>query len=393
MYGTIESTHNKITDKIKTVRCHLDVLIRMATALTTCTVPITSPTSKKAIKYANWRSIVDSLHFHMTMGRLDALREEYDLTVAPILGAYYRNQDEAKITKDYYRCITSINISGRLDLEISVIRKGACILAKLHRSTAPADKIADYLAKTQQLVIDLPLERQNWEVCKCGGRMQINPELSERQCLSPDCMRVKKIVGAVFRDDQFYPTDGQKTKHGGYDTSRHYRFWMERLQALEPRGYTDEEEARIRACIAVDRISRHDLTCERMRKILKDPSVNATHLNDHAALLVKLCGGRAPPQLTMNEFRTCSVRFNRAMKLYEIVNTDDGNKPYYPYFIYKILEHMFRNDPEKLRLIDYIHLQSRETVIKNDKYFEQMCELALPEDGLVYTPTDPAGRL
>jgi hypothetical protein len=58
------------------------------------------------------------------------------------------------------------------------------------------------------------------------------------------------------------------------------------------------------------------------------------------------------------------------MKLYDMVNPEGGNKPYYPYFIYKILEEMFKDNAEKSRLLDYIHLQSRETVIKNDKYYQ-----------------------
>ncbi len=87
------------------------------------------------------------------------------------------------------------------------------------------------------------------------------------------------------------------------------------------------------------------------------------------------------------------MRFNKAMRLYDIVVPGGGNKPYYPYFIYKIMEYEFRNKPEKLRLLDFIHLQSRETVIKNDKLFKRMCELADKNDGLVYEPTDPGGRV
>jgi hypothetical protein len=81
------------------------------------------------------------------------------------------------------------------------------------------------------------------------------------------------------------------------------------------------------------------------------------------------------------------------MILYKEVHPEEGNIPYYPYFFLQIFKQLFRNNPEKLRIIQYIHLQSRETVTKNDITFQQMCAKATPDDGFVYSPTDPAGCL
>jgi hypothetical protein len=75
------------------------------------------------------------------------------------------------------------------------------------------------------------------------------------------------------------------------------------------------------------------------------------------------------------------------MSLYEQVATEGGNKPYYPYFIYKLYEDEFKDDPAKLRILEYIHLQSKDTVTKNDIIYRSIAELAPPEDGIVYRPT------
>lgn len=390
MIGTIESTHSKITDRLNLIYRELTTLHDLCEQLLTHRDGKAG--IKKQAKYQNWQRTIDSMMFNLCRETADLISADYDLGVATILGVYYSTSEESRATKEYYRVVISNNIIGRLHNLMNKIRNSAIILSKMHRSLTPAERCSNELAKAMKIPIDVPIEKKQWEMCKCGARMQIVPEVSELHCTNESCGRQKTIIGAVFRDDQYYPQDGQKTKHGGYDTSRHYRFWMERLQASEAKAFTDLELAKIEKYIVVTGICRRDLTCERMRDILKDPSVASTHLNDHAPLLVKMFGGPAPPQLSFAEYRTCSIRFNRAMKLYDLVNPTGGNKPYYPYFIYKILEVMFKDDHEKLRLIDYIHLQSRETVIKNDNHFKKMCELASPDDGLVYSPTDPAGR-
>lgn len=396
MFGTVESIHLKICEKFKLLSAsHHEITIAVDKLLLKCV-----DVGKKASKYDEWRQCITGQKLISQCAEIETIMKEYNLGVASSLCMYYTsspgriNNEDRKATKNYYRAITTMNIQGRIIVLTNKLARSATAIAKLHISVRVLEQCAAKLIQSLHTPVDVPLEKQNWEQCKCGGRMQIIPEVSERRCTNPECCRIKSIIGAVFRDEQFYLADGQKTKQGGYDTGRHYKFWIERLQALEQKEFPDEKITAITRCIKNDRYVPQELTCEIMRKILKDPSVNATKLNDHAALLVKMFGGRPPPQLTSSEHRTCSVRFNRAMKLYDQVNDgDDGNKPYYPYFIYKILEEMFKNNPEKLRLIDYVHLQSRETVTKNDKDFRQMCDLADPEDGLVYTPTNPAGRM
>lgn len=398
MFSTIESVHVRIIDKIDRLKKSIDDIREIYDMINN--VLKTQRSSKKNTEMIQY---MDGIHINILVDSLEIIEKNYLLSVVSVLGDYYGNvTDEEKKTKNYYRIITSENFASKInDLTFKIKSINNIFYTILQSRTIPRadskiienifDKVNGDIDTISSIKIDLILEKRNYEICKCGARMIVVPELSELHC--PTCNKVKTIIGAVFRDDQFYPQDGQKTKHGGYDTSRHYKFWIERLQALENKIFEKDDLDRIEYVINRDNYDRPTLTCENMREILKDSSVGLTAFNDHVPLLVKTFGGLAPPQLDFQENKVISIRFNKAMRLYDMVNPDGGNKPYYPYFIYKIIEEKFKNNKEKLRLLDYIHLQSRETVIKNDKAYKDICALSNPGDGLVYVPTDPAGRI
>lgn len=388
MLSTIESTHCKIVDKINIVKNSIREIQDVAA--------IYHNDRNKDKKHAEMSATVDNLYIGLTSNMLEDIESNYNLAVTVAISEYYANpRMEEQHTKEYYRIITSENFAARVDDIISRCRTFIDTLQKIarayddhmrtHTTLSGIWKNLDY---AKNIEIKLKLERNNYEICKCGTRMMVIPEYSELRC--GNCQRIKTILGVVFRDDQFYPQEGQKTKHGGYDTGRHYRFWIERIQALENKVFPEEDEFKIEYVIKRYNIDRSLLNIMVMRNILKE--IKLTKYNDHAALLVVLHGGPPPPKLNYQQNRTMSIQFHKAMVLYDIIVPDGGNKPYYPYFIYKIIQEMFKNDPEMLHLLDYIHLQSRDTVVKNDNIFEKICETPM-KDGLAYSPTDPAGRL
>ena len=377
---TVESTHAKVEEKFAAAKNGLHAL-------------------------GSLRNLASQNYINIYLDELETAHDDYLLAVAPALGEYYcqsaqplamhkHRQDYCNLSDsgtsgatNYYRVLAAGNHVAVADRYISRVIS----LASAARFDTPAIAAARDAAAIPRTYT---LERKSYEICKCGTRMDVKPEHSILEC--PQCGRIKELAGTVFRDDQFQPADGQKTKHGGYDTLRHYKFHIERLQGLENMSFDDDVIDRIEQVMNADKISKRVLDCEKMRQILRDSRVysvsktgviiKGTKFNDHAPLLVKLCGGQAPPLLTFKENQLASLRFSKIMALYDQV-VPSGNKPYYPYFMLKIFEHMFKDDPDKLRIIDYIHLQSRDTVIKHDKTYEQICALADPADGLVYTPT------
>jgi hypothetical protein len=401
MTSTIESVNTKISGKIDVGKAVIENLRSIVEAIRSA---IKSKTSKKYVEAEN---LLGQIHCNLIFDELETIENNYCLAVVSVMNSYYSDtRCESKDTQDYYRIIASENFSGKLNCILDRITEVIDLLYKiLSQAILPKRETREYenqletysgqITSAKNIEISSSLEKRNYEVCKCGARMGVVPELSELVCPQPSCGKTKKIVGAVFRDDQFYPQEGQKTKHGGYDELRHYKFWTERLQALENATFKESEIAKINYVIDRDGYSREaELNCEIMRDILKDSAVSLTTLNDHAPLLVKTCGGRAPPQFNFQENKILEAMFILVMKLYDEVNPEGGNKPYYPYFIYKLVEFHFAGNEEKLRLLDYIHLQSRETVIKNDIWWEMICERTKGTDHeLIYTPTDPAGRL
>jgi Poxvirus Late Transcription Factor VLTF3 like len=243
-------------------------------------------------------------------------------------------------------------------------KKGAAAQAN-QRQILELDRVIKLCNNAKAIHVTEYSESQQCGLCTtCGTKMMVVNELSELHCLC--CGEIKEIVGSVTREEPSTLNESHKPKSGGYDTSRHYKFWMERLQALENFTFDAIDLAKIEYVVTRDGYPRSKLACEVMRRILKDSSVNGTYLNEHAPLLVKTFGGRPPPILTHAENSVVAVRFNKVMKLYELVNPSGGNKPYYPYFIYKIIEQEFRNNAEKLRLRN--RDKKRQLLQKNMRY-------------------------
>ena len=399
MFGSIEGTHGRISDKISMMSQIITGLFRVSSDISRFLAG--KPKISKQIG-----SRLELLCLNVITDQLTTIETDYSLSVASVMVSYYDSRvSEGKNTENYYRIITSENFASRLndaaaDIRSAIYSLRDIILTPKLMTKADArsfeitlDEHTKTIERVRSIELNSLLVKQDYEVCKCGQRMLVVPELSELHCPDITCGKVRTIIGVVFRDDQFYPQEGQKPKHGGYDTRRHYKFWSERLQALESKTFREEDLTSIEYVIKRDRVDRKTITCEKMRAILKDPKVSATKLNDHVPLLVKTLGGPSPPYLTFQENKITSMRFNKAMRLYEIVNPNTAanpNKPYYPYFLGKIWEEMFKNDPDKLRILNYIHHQSRETVVKNDNHYKEICLLADPADGLVYRSTDPS---
>ena len=435
---TVSSIHNKIIDKLSTIR--------------------------KCLEWAE-NSGITLVHNNILKSDLDELSLAYNLATIDALTKYYRvlggssakSQDDSKApsitptdpdvlmlermmnlstdTKDAIREITTIAVnpvSGLVTSEQAIDEYMAAIqtenfpakiddlntrvisdykTAREALASRTKDRLADRLSKSvptnRQLVtvdkivssldsqireldnsrhttIAIWAKTSRFEYCKaCGERMQVFPSSSELRCSV--CGHVKSLLGTVFEDHQFYNQEGQKTKHGEYVPNRHFKFWMDRIQAKEHHVFPVEKLAVIEAHISRFYPPPYRLTCATMRSILKETRL--TTYNDHIPLLLKTFTGQAPPQLTHNELRVFSLKFNKIIELYEKL-FPDGNRPYYPYFIYKIAEDEFKDKPIKRKILDYIHLQAEDTVKKNDLIYKNICAIAPKDAGLTYRETD-----
>lgn len=372
MSGTIETTNNNITTKFMAVNDIIKVL-----------------------------DVYNSTEFtQKTNVVLTSLKEDYDLGTANILSSYFmlshtlaNNDNEIKKTellkkKDkiflkYQRFIRKENFISELDRLMRKIKKYVDTtiddvdtkqsfykLDKLYHSTTIIKKIKEVV----------------YELCDCTNKMVIEPANSVLVC--KHCGNERELLGTVFEDAQFYYQEGQRTKHGTYDPSKHCRFWVERIQARETTEIPTTVIKAISRCIVRDRVrNKNHITCDQIRKYLRETGF--TKYNEHVSLLRKMITGITPEQLTDYEMQLVHIYFDKVIRIFdEIKPFDKTNCPYHPYFIYKIIEQIIKQPCHKTRkskILSCIHLQSRETLIENDRIWEMICERITEFN---YTPTD-----
>lgn len=225
----------------------------------------------------------------------------------------------------------------------------------------------------------------------CGREMKIVANLSEIVCTH--CGITENLYGTVFEDEQFYYQEGQRSKHGSYDPSKHCRFWIERIQARESKEIPESVIDAVKGCIRYNKIrNKEDITCKEIRKYLSQ--TRNSNYNEHIPLIRKLIIGVSPPQLTDQELQLITIYFDKIIRIYDGIKPNDKiNVPYHPYLIYKIIEHILTkksvkhvNSKKRINdILNCIHLQSRETLIENDKTWEHICKFI---EEITYKPTD-----
>ncbi len=223
------------------------------------------------------------------------------------------------------------------------------------------------------------------ECSSCEQEMDVAPSTSQSFCKK--CGVIEKMYGTVFEDEQFYHQEGQRTKHGNYETNKHCKIWVERIQARESKDIPPKIIAKLQKCIVRDRIIDFDrVSCELIRDYLRQ--IRETTFNEHVPLIRKLLTGKVPPQLTDTELRKLGIWFDKVITIFEKIKPPDKtNCPYHPYFIYKILDIMVSNRTRKREILSCIHLQSRDTLIENDKMWRSICH-RIPDFEKKYKPTN-----
>ena len=376
MATTIECTHRRIEEKI----AHLqDAITNIKSTIQSLRTHLSANEIARALES------VPSVH--SVAKKCNALAVGYRLAAVDVLIKYYATQQP--VSREYYMILSSENIITDIQDLFADISAIYLIVSHLGTKTpldgvldSYLDAVEEHLKDTAATTIITPVVADDYETCYCGARMIIMQGISKFHCNI--CDAYKTIEGIHATDCSQGQTD-IKQRSSGYDPNRHHRTWIEQIQAVANKDFTQAELDLLDHALTERAVIRSALTCEYMRSILKIKKM--TKYNDYVPLLVKLMGGPTPPQLTFEDNRVEAVRFARAIELHSIVVPGGGNKMYYPYFIYRIYEHMFRDDPYKKKILQFIHLQSYDTIMKHDKIYEKICELANPDDELVYTPT------
>ena len=363
--STIEINHRNVLVKLNIVKKSIDLI------------------KKKYLKDMNNIYIT---RFKYITEIYNNVNTSYNLDTIGILTEYYETIAHHKnkfntINNKYSTLLICGNYDGKLNQCMRfVIDVKTFIGESSHKSIV---ELIYLINKYESLKIYVTLSTNNYNVCICGSVMKVFSNTSELVC--PSCGSVVTLYGTAFEDTQFYNQEGHRSKHGCYDPSRHCRFWVNRIQAQENTNIEEKCIEQLIRCIKRDGIrDSRRLLCAQIRLYLKE--VHYTEYNDHVPLIRKIITGIIPPQLKQSELRKLYNLFDKSIKAFDIIKPPNkSNAIYYPYIIYKILNIIIDNNIRKRKILECIHLQSRDTLISNDILWEKICKIV---PMLTYKPTN-----
>jgi hypothetical protein len=375
MSSTIESTNNNILNKLGVLRDLIGALethgINISPRLKHCTKEISDEYEMGSITL-----LADYFYMaakHQSDGVSEIEKKRYDIECDRCFSSY-----QSFIGKE--------NFAGRMDRLFKKTRQYAKGLSGAPRGPHSDSDVFDLIKQYENSSVGKNIKEVPYESCeRCATKMVIIPNASELICEA--CGNTQLLSGTVFEDDQFYYQEGQRTKHGNYDPTKHCRIWVERIQAREATDIPPALIDKIKTCIVRDRIRDiRRVSCAQIRKYLQQ--TDNSKYNEHIPLIRKLLTGLIPPQLTDHELQLINIYFDKAIRIFEEVKPPDKtNCPYHPYFIYKIIEQILKpNDSDrKKEILSCIHLQSFQTLCANDIIWMPICA-RIPE--FTYIPTD-----
>ena len=389
MASTLETTNNIIHTKIQSLQ-------KIATIVQTYNI---EPYYSKICEF---------------LTELECIADNYEIKSIKILSDYfllikdYQNQDvksleiknvyianRDKYFANYQTLIKKENIIDRVNRYYNSLKNIINSITKSSNNFIEPDmtNIKTIFSTYENSTITRSVSNISYNKCnKCSREMKIIASLSEMICTY--CGITENLCGTIFEDEQYYYQEGQRTKHGSYDPSKHCRFWIERIQAKETKDIPESVLDGVRRCIRHNKIRNFDdITCKDLREYLRQTR-NSTY-NEHIPLIRKIITGITPAQLTDQESQLISIYFDKVTRIYDRIKpASKNNVSYHPYFIYKIIEHIlkvkspndYRNSKKRIsNILSCIHLQARETLIENDKTWKQICSMI---DEIEYKPTD-----
>jgi hypothetical protein len=286
-----------------------------------------------------------------------------------------------KANERFYEALQKNNISGRFcglltmckDLLLIDDQKTMeCGRARSAARAAALNKVVAYIRSIEDISIVVLTKQIQYEYC-CSQKMLAIPEKSELYCNL--CGRLDEIKGMVFEDSQFYSQEGKKPKHSKYTKMRTFHKWMRNTMAREIPKMTRDEYRLLDTCVARDGFGKpgeaRGIPITKIRQYMHD--VGLAKYNTFASYILSYYTGVRPPQLNASEYELVEKTYLEVLSVCA-KNATYTNTPYAPFFIWKIIEDKFAGNAEVLRIRQYIHLQSEDTVTKQDYIWFRYCD-------------------
>jgi hypothetical protein len=365
MTDTVESAHETVSEKIDSIGAMLDIIETV-----------------KAKKLADPETVSEVKDEYTTIS------ECYNMGVTSILAKYYNpNANRAtrdEISGEYYDFIACDDYVGQLDALVVKIK--LMIRTEGLIDYVPINRL---LMQYSRQTLEVSVKQINFTLCpNCNTEMAIHAWSSGLKCRS--CGIDQELKGTVFDDSQFYHQEGNKTKHGEYNPARHFKQWMDYIQGRDAGDIPQAVIDRLEDLMDKNRVmNKSHVTYEQFRKYLK--TIKKTTYNKNIPRIKRMITGVCPPQINVDDEYDLSISFDKVIEIWEHVKISEkeNSVPYYPYIIYKLIDlkypptHIYRG------LLECIHMQGRNTVIKNDKRWKRICEYSQKHSKRIfeYRPT------
>ena len=287
----------------------------------------------------------------------DCIVEKYDMLIIPLLIDSDRNAEQI------YQTIKSLSIDTFIDG-----------LINFFRTSTTKTSVADLIRRYDSLRPYEFKEQQNFRKCReCSEVYTINESCSTLTCVA--CGHIVHLDGTAL-DDQGCDPNLFPSKSGS-KKSIHGHKWIMYLQALEDVDYPPGFIENIKLQLYNSRIVRkHFINDEVIRACLKKIP-GGPEYNCHVPHIIKTITGTPPDSLTEQEINGVEEDLSEIVKIIGLM--EDGNSPYLPYLIMRIIEQRLpettiQEKKRKSNILKYFHVQTDTTLKSKDQIWAKVCE-------------------
>jgi len=314
---------------------------------------------------------------------LKKILTDYQLQTSGAMIAYYLGENvDGKSASLTYFDIVAMNDYGSSVVALEKQCK-SLILA------CGQDSVANTVTQLSTKKLSNPVKQVKYEYC-CSEKMIQLANSSELYCKK--CNNTFDIKGVVFDDMQFYSQDGKKSKHGKYFCNKNLKNWLDHILCRAKPKIPDAGRELIAEKIRRDKRGEPGkavgLTIQHIIAYLKEGGL--AKYNMDSAYLLSIFTGKFPPYINDTEYCQLLAHYKLILDTLTEISKNKHNTEYCPYYIAKLIEMLWPDDTEKMRILHYIHHKKQATIYQLDHgQWKMICEKN-KEHGFVWKATDYA---
>jgi len=251
------------------------------------------------------------------------------------------------------------------------------------------DDVPNLLSNTEYIPISQSFKSLAKEklttVCQCNAELVKDLCTPELYCSECGKYAPNNDCDISMNTDKRSQTTLQELKH--------FNKWWNKILGGGIEDCPNACLQKIAYIIARDGYKPHQLNCATMRVILADPYVNGSKYNSITTALIVKFGGTPPPEFTEADRKLVSSKFVKVIQIHIEMSVNVPHRPCYPFYVWQIIRHIYEDNPDKLRILGYIHLQSNESITRNGIIYAKICKKLGRTETLKYYKCEPLMRL